>query len=72
MKAKTNKEALTVTFTGIANESQLEDVTSTAERVGCPYEISDYSTKVVVSTQPSFDKESKIAQLNKFVAEYNK
>jgi hypothetical protein len=61
MKAKYNKT--NITFTGISNESQLEDVTMTAERAECKHEVSDYSTKVVVTGTPD--------QLKKFINLYN-
>lgn len=59
MKGKVNKT--NITFTGIANESQLEDVTLCAEKSKCKYKVEDYSTKVVVT-----------GDLDKFTNNWNK
>ena len=61
MKATRSKTK--ITFTGISNESQLEDVTVTADNTKCTYEQSDFSTKVVVKGTPK--------QLEAFVKKYN-
>jgi len=62
MKAKVNKT--NITFTGIANESQLEDVTFNAEKAKCKYTQEDFATKVIVTGTP--------AQLKTFITNYNK
>lgn len=59
MKAKRNKT--NITFTGIANESQLEDVTLCAEKSKCKYKVEDFSTKVIIT-----------GDLEKFIKNWNK
>ena len=62
MKAKANKT--NITFTGIANESQLESVTYCAEKSKCKYKQEDFATKVVVTGTPE--------QLKTFTNNWNK
>lgn len=65
MKATINRKKLTITVTGIHNESMLDDVTYMAEQTGCIYEQLDYSTKVVVKCQTP-------ERLDAFVKEWSK
>lgn len=64
MKASINRKKLTITFTNIMNESQLDAATYPAEKSGCIYETLDYSTKVVVRAPSE-------KHLNEFIKIYN-
>lgn len=58
MRIKVNKT--NITFTGVANESQLRDITFAAEQSKCKYESKDHSTKIIVT-----------GNLNKFIKVWN-
>lgn len=65
MKAVINRKKLTVTVTGILNESLSDDVTFAADQAKCSYETYDYSTKIIVRCPTE-------KHLDKFISEYNK
>jgi len=52
-----------ITFTGIANESQLEQVLTPAEESGCQVDQQDAHTKVIVTGTPE--------QIAKYIELYN-
>lgn len=59
MKARLSKAK--ITFTGIANDSQLGEVIHCAEKSKCKYKQEDFATKVTVT-----------GNLNKFITNWNK
>lgn len=50
-----------IVFTGIANESQLEDIKTITDKSGCKYEPKDYCCTAVIT-----------GNLNKFISLWNK